>query len=146
MAKSSTIPIKWQEKVREFQKKLGYRFVAHEITWPSTPLKRGKAFPLVQGWINRGVAPCYDEFRLRLRLEQGDYCMDMELPHKLNTWMPDIDIVVRDRVKLPADAAAGTYTLSLAICRPGSDVPAVKMANEKRTAEGWLPVSTLEFA
>ncbi len=146
MAKSSTIPIKWQDKVREFQKKLGYRFIAHEVTWPSTPLKRGKAFPLIQSWINRGVAPCYDDFRLRLRLENGDHRMEMELPHKLNTWMPDIDIVLRDRVKLPADAPAGTYTLSLAICRPGTDVPAVKMANEKRTAEGWLPVSTLDFA
>jgi hypothetical protein len=114
--------------------------------WERLEPKRGKAFPLVQGWINRGVAPCYDDFRLRLRLDNGDHRMEMELPHKLNTWMPDIDIVLRDRVKLPADAPAGTYTLSLAICRPGSDLPAVKMANTQRTAEGWLPVSKLDLA
>jgi len=146
MAKSSVIPLKWHDKVCEFQKRLGYRLVVREITWPSTPLKRGRSFLLEQVWLNRGVAPCYDEYRLRLRFDNGTDRVEMELPHKLNTWMPDVDIVVRDRVKLPADAPAGTYTLSLAICRPGSDVPAVKMANDKRTADGWLPVSDLTIS
>ena len=146
MAKSSVIPVQWQDKVREFQKRLGYRFVAHEITWPSTPLQRGKAFPLVQGWVNRGVAPCYDDFRLRLRLDNGSHKMEVELPHRLNTWMPDVDIVLRDRVMLPAGYPKGTYRLSLGICRPGKDTPAVKMANTRRTADGWLPISDLSFA
>lgn len=143
MAKSSVIPVKWQDKVREFQKKLGYRFVAREITWPSTRLKRGKRFLFEQAWLNRGVAPCYDEFRLRLRLEQGRYRKDIELPHRLNTWMPDMDIILRDRITLPRELLPGSCTVSLAICRPGGDAPAVKMANQKRGADGWLPVTEL---
>ena len=122
-----------------------YRFVAHEITWPSTPLKRGRPFRLEQVWLNRGVAPCYDEYRLRVRLDNGKDRLELELPHKLNTWMPDVDIVVRDRIKLPADCPAGVYKLSLAICRPGVEQPAVKMANAKRDADGWLPVTELTF-
>lgn len=146
MAKSSVIPAQWEDKVRAFQKRLGYRFVAREIIWPSTPLKRGKSFQLEQIWINRGVAPCYDQYRLRARLEQGTRRIEFELPHRLNTWMPDVDILVRDRITLPASMPAGTYTLALAICRPGGDQPAVKMANTKRDTTGWLPVSALTFA
>lgn len=145
MAKSSVIPAQWQDKVRTFQKRLGYRFVAREITWPTTPLKRGTGFRLEQVWINRGVAPCYDEYRLRVRLEQGPKRVEIELPHRLNTWRPDVDIFVRDRITLPVSMPAGTYTLALAICRPGSDRPAVKMANAKRDESGWLPVSEVTF-
>lgn len=145
MAKSSVIPVKWQDKVKAFQKRIGYRFVAREITWPATPLRRGRSFLLEQAWVNRGVAPCYDEFRLRLRLAQGRRRLELELPHRLNTWMPDVDILVRDRITVPADMPAGRYTMALAICRPGSDRPAVRMANRRRDEQGWLPVSELEL-
>jgi hypothetical protein len=136
-AKSSIIPRQWQDQVAAFQKQLGYRFVLRSIACPAR-IRRGQPFRLEHWWVNRGVAPCYADFRILVRLAGEKRNLDFELSHDLKAWLPGDDQCPRDQLTLPPDAPAGRYALQIGIVRPGQTTPAVKTANEGRDESGWL--------
>jgi hypothetical protein len=136
-AKSSRIPEEWREKVDAFQKKLGYRFVLRALHYP-VEVSPGAKFNIEQWWINRGVAPCYQDYRLLLRFQGPSRSIDFELPHEMRTWLPEDDQCPQDDLSLPNDFPEGSYEVRIGIVRPGDRKPAVKMANAGRDADGWL--------
>jgi hypothetical protein len=141
-AKSSIIPEPWRGKVAEFQKKLGYRFVLRHAGF--TPeVERGQNLALWHWWVNRGVAPCYADWRILVRLAGQGRETDIELPHDLRQWLPGDDRYLADTIPLPADIPAGSYELRVAIVRAGQRTPFAKMANVERTPDGWLPLGTV---
>jgi hypothetical protein len=143
-AKSSVIPKDWQPAVAEFQKRIGYRFVLRSVERPAQA-HPGAPFRLTHWWVNRGVAPCYHEYRIAARLEGAGRDIIIELPHDLRTWMPGEDRYLMDDVALPSDAPSGKYRLSLGIVRRGEKKPFVKMANEGRTKEGWMEMGEIDI-
>ncbi len=141
-AKSSIIPEAWRGKVIEFQKRLGYRFVLRSLSHP-LQLAPGQKFSLSQWWVNRGVAPCYQDYRILVRLQGDSHAIDFELPHDLRGWLPGDDQCPTDELTLPADASVGAYELRIGVVRGGEATPVVKPANDGRTQEGWLRLGTI---
>ena len=147
MVKSTVIPEEWRPAIDEFQKKIGYRFTAGDIRLPVEAVA-GRPFLLEQNWTNRGVAPCYNDFRILVRLTPADSdgpAVDVELPHNLKNWMPGDDQFLEDSIPLPDTMNKGPHELRLAIVRPGQNVPAVKMANAGRDADGWLHIGEINI-
>ncbi len=137
--KGSIIPEAWKDKFDVFLKKLGYRFCAGEISYDLKAYP-GKRLLLEQIWVNLGVAPCYTDYHLLVRLKGEKQVVDVELPHNLRTWMPCHDKFLSDSISIPDDLTPGFYEIQLGIVTPQSLKPVVKMANLGRTSEGFLPV------
>jgi hypothetical protein len=142
--KGSIIPDEWEDKFDAFLKKLGYRFCAGEISYDKT-VYPGKFLVLEQNWVNLGVAPCYRDYHLSVRLKGENQTMDVELPHNLRTWMPGHDIFLSDSIAIPENADPGDYEIQLGIVRPGAERPVVKMANKGRDDEGFLGVDKIRI-
>src|SRR5690349_8263895 len=61
--KSTAIPEEWKPAFREFEKKLGYRYILRRLEYPSTA-KAGTMIPVSMWWLNAGVAPVYGDYWL----------------------------------------------------------------------------------
>jgi hypothetical protein len=144
MAKSSIIPEELQDKFAEFQKKIGYRFAAGEISFPPE-IKRDESFILEQKWMNLGVAPCYNDYKLLIRFKSKDSFFNMELPHNLRHWMPGEDQLISDNLKIPTSMKNEIYELQIGIVRPIQTTPAVIMANVGRDEDGFLRVGEVKI-
>ncbi len=141
--KSSAIPPAWREAVEASQRRLGYRYELREINYPSR-VRRGQPWVLDQWWVNSGNAPCYQDYRLRARLEGPAGALELELPHKLSEWLPGDDQCPVERLVVPPGLARGAYELRLGIVRAGGKVPVVLAANQGRTRSGWLRIGSIE--
>ena len=53
---------------------------------------------------------------------------------------------VHDSITLPADLAAGDYTLAIGIVGEKNEKPVVRLAIKGRTQDGWYPLGTIEIA
>jgi hypothetical protein len=142
--KGSIIPEQWKGKFDGFMRKLGYRFCAGEISYDMTT-SPGKSFLLEQNWVNLGVAPCYRDYHLLVRLIGEERVVDVELTHNLRTWMPGHDKFLSDSIHIPEKLKPGIYKIQLGIARPQSLKPVVKMANLGRTSEGFLPIGEIQI-
>jgi hypothetical protein len=140
--KSAQTPEPWRGKIEAFLKKVGYRLSLRTAEFPQR-LSPGSPWTLMHWWVNRGVAPCYGDYRLAVRLQSPQHTRVLELPHRLVAWLPDDDQYNEDRLVLPADVPR-QYTLAMGIVRAGGEVPAVKMANAGRDENGWLTLGPME--
>lgn len=143
-AKSSVIPEPWRDKVSAFQKKLGYRYVLRSFTYPKR-VRAGELFTVDQWWVNRGVAPCYVNYRILLRLKGAARTADIEIPQDLRSWLPGDDQCFRHDLVLPHDVPSGRYELQLAIVRSGQTIPEVKMANKGRSPSDLLTIGPIQL-
>lgn len=143
-AKNSVIPKEWQDKVDEFQKKMGYRFVLREVTYKAD-VKCGESFNFTHWWVNEGVAPCYQNYRIIVRLKGPGGEISSELEHDMKKIIPGEDFCPVDEIKIPADLKEGEYEVQFGIVKPGEDKPCVKMANKNRNDGDWLTVGTVNI-
>lgn len=64
---------------------------------------------------------------------------------RINIQISEIaDNRVTDTFTIPADAATGTYTLSLGVVDPAIGKPVVKLAIPARDKDGWYPLSRID--
>jgi hypothetical protein len=89
------------------------------------------------------VAPCYGKYVLALRLVQGDAAYILPTEANTREWLPG-DIVYEDAVFLPPDLKPGVYDLEIGILDPIMSGPAIRLAIEGRTPDGWYPLDKLE--
>jgi hypothetical protein len=143
-AKSSIIPEEWQDKVEEFQKKLGYRFVLRQVRYPAE-VKTGESFSFDHWWVNRGVAPCYQDYRIKVRLKGPGGEIESVLNHDMRQIMPGVDFCPADAIAIPAGVEKGNYKVQFGIVRRGKEEPSVKMANKGRNGGNWLSVGVVEL-
>jgi hypothetical protein len=140
-AKSSPVPEQWMPLVADWLKKMGYRIALRKLTYPSEVRPNG---PIVftSWWENQGVAPCYRDYKLaiRLRNEKRTEIFLTEAP--IREWLPG-DILYDDRVFLPHDMPEGTYELELGIVSPNDLVPKVKLAIQGIREDGWYTMGKL---
>jgi len=95
----------------ELLNKCGYWYFLDQVKLPEL-MKAGSKNILEMVWMNKGVAPAYKKYALKLRLV-GSKTIDVELESGNTNWMPDS---VRDEkyiVKIPKGTPAGEYELRL---------------------------------
>src|SRR5690606_35655732 len=86
-AKSSPVPKEWQPLVDEWLKKMGYRFVLRRLTYPEK-VARNSRMDFTTWWENKGVAPCYDDFPLAIRLKSKKEARVFLTRAYIPKWLP----------------------------------------------------------
>jgi len=134
-AKILMLPPEWKDLVDDWLKKMGYRFVLRRFTYPES-VRQNWRLPFTTWWENKGVAPCYKDFTMAVRLKSGSrealYISDANLKE----WLPG-DIVYDDDFFVPFDFPLGTCDVQVAIVDRLNHEPRVKLAIEGRLEDGW---------
>ena len=141
-AKSSPVPAEWGPNVERWLKKMGYRFVLRKFTYPGTVAPGGK-LAFTSWWENKGVAPCYRQFPLALRL-QGSRTAVLVTSADIRGWLPG-DNLYDDGVLVPGDLPAGDYNMSLALVDPATREPRIRLAIDGRDADGWYALGKIRI-
>lgn len=139
--KSSAVPDEWKPNVDRWLKRMGYRFVLRKFTYPETVRPQGK-LEFASWWENKGVAPCYREFPLALRLRGANHTEILTTDADIRDWLPG-DVVYNSAVFVPSDLAPGDYELAIALVDPQTRRPAVKLAIAGGDSESWYPLGKI---
>jgi hypothetical protein len=140
-AKSSPVPPEWKPLVDDWLRKMGYRLVLRKVTYPARVRPHG-ALPFTSWWENKGVAPCYRDFPVALRLVGAKRAAVLLTGADITSWLPG-DALQDDRVFVPADIPEGEYELQLGIVDRQTREPRVRLAIEGRNDEGWYPLGPI---
>jgi hypothetical protein len=140
-AKSSPVPPEWRPLVEDWLRKMGYRLVLRKLTYPARVRPHG-VLPFTSWWENKGVAPCYRDFPLALRLVGEQHTEVLLTDADIPSWLPG-DALYDDRVFLPRNLPEGEYELQLGIVDRQTREPRVRLAIEGRNDDGWYPMGTI---
>ena len=143
-AKSSPVPPALQPAVDRWLKKMGYRFVLRKLTVPAQ-LHANQKLSFTTWWENKGVAPCYKDFRLAIRLKGPAGSAIFLTDADIRSWLPG-DNLYDSAIFLPADFPPGQYEFALAIVDFETRRPRVKLAIQGVAADGWYPLTNLIVA
>ena len=141
-AKSSPVPDEWKPLVDNWLKRMGYRYILRRFTYPSVVTVQGQ-LPVTSWWDNKGVAPCYKDYRFAIRLKNANKTEIFCTSANLLNWLPG-DILHDENLYIPLDMPVGVYELEIAIVAPVSFKPTVKLAIEGINKEGWYPMGKIE--
>ncbi|MCK4344559.1 MAG: DUF4832 domain-containing protein [Bacteroidales bacterium] len=142
-AKSSGVPKEWWPQINRWLKKMGYRFVLRNFSYPEFIAPNDK-LSFSSWWENKGVAPCYKKFLLAIRLTNEKRSEVMITEADITTWLPG-DNVYDDAIFVPPDMPAGEYKLQIGIIDRQSHEPKVRLAIEGRDPEGWYTIGKLKI-
>jgi hypothetical protein len=98
----------------ELLNRCGYWFFLHQVEMPNS-LRTGDKNTIQMFWENRGVAPAYHRYVLKIRID-GPKMMDFELESGNRKWTPvSTDGIHRERyiVTIPDKTPIGQYELKL---------------------------------
>ena len=141
-AKSSPVPEEWKLLVDEWLKKMGYRFALRKFTYPDVVRVHGK-LDFTTWWDNKGVAPCYKDFLLALRLKNDERSEVLITEANIKNWLPG-DNLYDDAVFVPLDMPTGEYDIQIGIVDRFSYEPKVQLAIEGRQADGWYTMGKIK--
>ncbi len=140
-AKSSPVPKEWQPLVDQWLNKMGYRFVLRNFAFPEF-IRPNEKLSFKSWWENKGVAPCYKNFLLALRLKGKGIARVMLTDADINTWLPGDNIYDND-VFVPLDIPPGEYELQVGIVDRQSHEPKIQLAIEGKDSEGWYTIGEI---
>ena len=133
---------------RELLNRCGYWLFPVSLELPST-VAAGSVVPIRVKVENRGVAPPYHPYELRVRLSGGGVSWVGFVGKTDRSWLPGTPIIVQNQLALPADLKSGRYTVSLGLFdgSSGKDRP-VEFALQAslREPEGYYRVAEVEVA
>ena len=135
------MPPEWKPLVDDWLRKVGYRLVPRRVAYPARVSPNG-VLPLETWWENKGVAPCYEDFALALRLVGESRTLVRLTDARIPSWLPG-DALYDGRVFLPRDMPEGAYELQLGIVDRQTREPRVRLAIEGRTPDGWYKVGPI---
>lgn len=127
--KSSTIPRSIRPAFEEFLRKAGYRFTIREVLMPKAQ-SRNQPLTIQSRWENVGNAPCYNDFRLVVRLKSRRTSKVFPTGSQLCGRLPgsfDLPISLADLRSLPPDR----YRISFGVAPKGNLTPTILLANTK---------------
>lgn len=151
----------FRQELERFLKRLGYRLVLKELHHPA---QVAGTLEVGMKWQNVGSAPCYRPYRIAFRLSDGrgtarvlagETTVNRWLPGSVELFtesffkeVPDLPpgpvCKVAEKLTVPVDLPAGTYTLSVAVVDESLS-PAVRLAIKGRGADGWYALSRVEI-
>jgi hypothetical protein len=133
--KSTPVPPEWRPMVDNWLKRVGYRLALRKFSFPETVRPHGK-LTFSSWWENQGVAPCYRDWPVALRLTGKTHTLVLPTDSDIRKWLPG-DAVFDSAVFLPADIPEGIYELSIGILDPRTGKTGIRLAVAGRDAEGW---------
>ena len=133
--KSSPVPEVYGPQLKRWLNNMGYRFVLRRFSCQSAVRPHGK-LDFESWWENKGVAPCYRNFKAALRMNGDRRSEVFILDADLREWMPG-DNLLDDTVFIPQDMPQGRYSLEIGIIDRHTEKPKVKLAIEGVNSEGW---------
>jgi hypothetical protein len=142
-AKSSPVPAEWEPLVDEWLKKMGYRFVLRRFSYPETVQRNGK-LAFASWWENKGVAPCYKDFSLALRLKSQQDSVVLVTDADIRRWLPG-DNIYENALFIPLHFPAGAYDLQIGIVDPQHHQPRVQLAIEGKESDGWYTLGEINI-
>jgi hypothetical protein len=142
-AKSSPVPPEWSDLVDDWLRKMGYRFVLRRFTYPEAAWQNGK-LEYTSWWENLGVAPCYKDLVMAVRLKNGDTKAVFITDASVRNWLPG-DIVYDNAVFIPWDFPLGTCDVQIAIVDKLKHEPRVNLAIEGKMSDGWYNLGKLSI-
>jgi hypothetical protein len=142
-AKSSPVPPEWKDLVDDWLIKMGYRYVLRRFTFPDIVGVNGKV-PFTSWWENKGVAPCYKDFTLAVRLKAGSKETLYITNVNLKEWLPG-DIVCDDSFYVPSDFPAGFYDVQVAIVDKLKHEPRINLAIDGKESDGWYQIGRIKI-
>jgi hypothetical protein len=142
-AKSSPVPAEWRDLVDDWLRKMGYRFALRRFTYPDAVRQSGK-MPFTSWWENQGVAPCYKDFSMAIRLKNGSKSVVIVTDANVKAWMPG-DIVFDNSIYIPWDFPLGTCDVQIAIVDRLKHEPRVNLAIEGKGSDGWYQLGKLNI-
>ena len=135
---------------RELLNRCGYWLFPRSLELPAT-LTAGSVAPVRVTIDNRGVAPTYQPYELRVKLS-GDRASWVGVVGRADkSWLPGAPIVVQNQPALPVDLKPGRYAVSLGLfdsdSASGKHRP-VELALQAalRDREGYFRVAEIEVA
>jgi hypothetical protein len=134
MPKSVWFPEQWNDKVLEFNKRMGYRFHLMQLMLP-LEARPGQTIETRLTIDNKGVAPIYQPYKFALRFTQGQTHHVVKLDYDIRRWLPDLTYFA-ERITFPQGLEKGEATLSCAIVNAAGE-PVVKLAIEPQAIDGW---------
>ncbi len=141
--KSSEVPEEWWPSVNRWLKKMGYRYVLRNFSYPAQVSPNGKV-AFKSWWENKGVAPCYKDFLLAFRLKSNTEEKIFITDADIRGWLPG-DIVYDDAFFIPKDFPQGEYDIQVAIVDKRDRNPKINLAIEGRSNEGWYSLGKIEI-
>jgi len=116
------------------------------IELPAT-VTAGSTAPFRMTFDNRGVAPPYHPYELRVRLSGGGVAWVGVVGQTDKSWLPGTPIIVKKELPLPTNLKAGRYTVSLGLFddSSGKDRPVeFALKTSARDADGYYRVAEVE--
>jgi hypothetical protein len=138
------VPGKAMPRLRELARKAGYRFVLREVTYPAA-VACGTRCDVTMHWSNVGAGKLYRLHRLVLVLldrEKTIALRQLQDGVDVTAWAPG-DHRVAGGIDVPAQLAAGTYTLAVGLNDPARNVPAIRFANETPLTGRYHHIGTI---
>jgi hypothetical protein len=144
--KSAPIPDGTRPEVERFLRRMGYRLVVRRLEHDEKAAQGGTVSARLE-WENVGVAPPYGRQQTALRLtdSRGRTVAATKNGAGIQGWLPGKTRTTHT-LRVPADAPAGHYALSVGIVEPGTNKPSVRLAVAGRDADGWYPLSHVEIS
>jgi hypothetical protein len=141
--KSSPVPEEWRPLIDEWLKKMGYRFVLRNFSYPEYAVQ-GSRIDIKSWWDNKGVAPIYKKYLLAIRLKNEKYSEIFITDADVKTWFPG-DNLYDDAIYVPWEMPVGIYQLQIGIVDPKSHKPKVNLAIEGKNPDGWYQLGQIEI-
>jgi len=142
-AKSSPVPAEWEPLVKDWLNKMGYRFVLRRFSYPQT-IKASEKLTFESWWENQGVAPCYKQFALAIRLRNETESIPFFTKADIRDWLPG-DNIYDDALLIPKGLKAGQYDLQVAIVDPLNNKPKIQLAIEGKEKDGWYTLGKIKI-
>lgn len=143
MPKSCYIPDEWKDKIAEWDNRIGYRFVLHQLTLP-LEAKPGQRIEILVFLDNIGCAPIYRPYKFAYRFRQGKKAEIVHSKQDIGTWMPHEQTWFRDKIIFPESLKPGVAEMDVGIVDPETNVPKVRFAIKEVDDEGWHPMTSMD--
>jgi len=118
------------------------------FSYPRIITTDGK-FQFNSWWENKGVAPCYINYPLAVRLKNPQHSYVMLTRANITEWLPG-DNLFSDSLSIPRGAAPGQYDLEIAVLN--NKLPAgstmnrtLRLAIEGLTPDGWYTIGKMNI-
>lgn len=105
----------------ELLNRCGYWYFLHSVSVPEQ-IRAGGKHVLQMAWENKGVAPAYHPYELRIRLI-GEETVDLEMDSGNLKWMPEPENMYTESYSLstPKTLTPGNYDLKVKLYDPGEN-------------------------
>jgi hypothetical protein len=142
MPKSCYIPEEWADKIDDFNRRMGYRFVLRQMLLP-LEAKPGRRIAIEVWMDNVGVAPIYRPYRFAYRFRQGGKTEVIHSRQDIRTWMPD-HTWFSERITFPRWGKPGSVKVDVGLIDAETDTPKVKLAIDDVRPDGWHPLAMMD--